>query len=371
MKRIILTSLVTLALQACTNEGLAPKEIALDLPETPFEYQGNSDQATLGRVLFYDPQLSINNSISCASCHKQAAAFSDNAQFSKGFDNRSTLRNSMPIQNIGLVFEFFANSENDLNRELGTNDSFVGIPSSGLFWDGRGVDHSKSVLLPIINHIEMGIPDMDYLIKKLSSVEYYPLLFAKAFPDQEITPENIGFALNEFISNIQSNNTRFDRWTLQGESVLSSKEQLGKDLFFSTYDCNSCHQVQSPDGYLFAGAFANIGLELNYDDSGLEKTTANTFDNGKFKIPSLRNVSLTGPYMHDGRFSTLEEVVRHYSSGLESNKNLDSRLQDENGSPIRFEIANHEVSAIVAFLGTLTDYEMITDEKLSNPFTVK
>lgn len=369
MKRIAFTCISILALQACTNEDFNSKEVLLDLPQTPFEYQGDNDQATLGRVLFYDPQLSINNSISCASCHKQAAAFSDNVQFSRGFDNRSTLRNSMPIQNIGLIFGFFGNAVDSLEQSL-INDSFIGFPSAGLFWDGRGADHAKSVLLPIINHIEMGIPDMDYLTQKLSSIDYYPSLFSKAFPDQEITPENIGFALNEFISNIQSKNTRFDRWSQNREAVLSSKEQLGKDLFFNTYDCNSCHQVQSADGYLFAGAFANIGLELNYDDPGLEKTTSNSFDNGKFKIPSLRNVSLTGPYMHDGRFSTLEEVVKHYSAGLENNENLDTRLRDENGSPIRFEIADHEISAIIAFLGTLTDYEMITDEKLSNPFSI-
>lgn len=370
MRTIGLVSIVIIGLQSCTSEEPSSTEIELDLPETLYEYVGNSEQATLGRVLFYDPQLSINNSISCASCHKQAAAFSDIAQFSRGFDNRATERNSMPIQNVGSVFNFFSLAEDTISQAL-QNDFFPGVSSSGLFWDGRGTDHSRSVLLPIINHIEMGIPDMDYLTTKLSSISYYPELFAEAFPNQEITPQNIGFALNQFISNIQSNNTRFDRWTLDGEQVLSSKERLGKDLFFNTYDCNSCHQVQSPDGYLFAGTFANIGLELNYEDSGLENTTTNAFDNGKFKIPSLRNVTLTGPYMHDGRFSTLEEVVGHYSSGLENNENLDSRLRDENGNPIRFEITDHEVSAIVAFLGTLTDHDMITDERLSNPFKVK
>ncbi|MEQ9402390.1 MAG: cytochrome c peroxidase [Cyclobacteriaceae bacterium] len=360
MKQILLIIPILIVLISCSSESdIEPKESILNLPEEPYQYLGDSNRATLGRVLFYDPQLSVNNAISCASCHKQELAFSDNRQFSRGFDNRLTTRNSMPIQNIVPVFSGFDSS---------FGHTFFAF--SGLFWDGRGTDHSTSLLLPIINHVEMGIPDLNYLVDKLSSINYYPELFEKAFGPDEITPSNIGIALNEFLFNIQSNQTKFDKF-LQGNSVLSPKERLGRTLFFSTYDCNSCHQVENPNGYVFAGTFANVGLDKEYTDPGLEQITNISTDNGKFKIPSLRNVALTGPYMHDGRFSSLEEVIKHYGENVEDNANLDFRLRDENGSPVRFEIPDHEVQAIISFLGTLTDFEMITDERLSSPFITK
>lgn len=370
MKKLTLTTLTILLFIACDNESLDSNPVILDLPETPFEYFNDNDQATLGRVLFYDAQLSVNNAISCASCHKQGLAFADNKAFSLGFDSRNSERNSMPIQNIGFFSAFDSRAITvEPDSAFVTFDSFIAFPeASGLFWDGRGINPSTSLLLPIVNHVEMGIPDLDYLVNKLEGIEYYPELFEKAFGEPVITADNIGWALNAFIMNIQSHQTRFDLSFHEGSQGLSAKESLGKELFFSTYDCNSCHQVQNPSGYLFAGGFSNIGLDKVYDDNGFSGTTTNPDDIGKFKIPSLRNVSLTGPYMHDGRFGTLEEVINHYSTGVENHPNLDERLLDENGEPIRFEITDQEVSAIVAFLGALTDHEMISDERLSNPF---
>ncbi len=351
--KFIYTLLVITILISCSQERVEPREVVLDLPAVPFSYpNSDANEATLGRVLFYDTQLSVNNSISCASCHKQSIAFSDNRRFSRGFENLSTERNSMPIQNLNSFFDFRAD---------------FGF-SAGLFWDGRGTDHSLAVLQPIVNHVEMGIRDLDKLTAKLSEIDYYPELFQNTYGTDEISPEKIGRALHAFVRNITSQNTKFDQ-SFSNPDILSAKEIVGMNLFISKYQCNNCHQVQSPQGYLFAGAFSNIGLET--DDKGVGAITNAQEDNGKFKIPSLRNVLLTAPYMHDGRFQTIEEVIKHYSQGVTDDPNLDFRLKDTNGKPIRFDITDTEVSAIIAFLGTLTDHSMLTDEKLSNPFKLQ
>lgn len=357
MKNLFAISLLFLSLFACEKTSIEGKELALHLPNTPFNYQTGDEIATLGRVLFYDKQLSINNSISCASCHKQAIAFSDNKKFSRGFDNNLTLRNSMPIQNLASFTNSFGN-----DISFGT--------SSGLFWDGRGVHHENGVLQPIINHIEMGIPDIPYLAEKLSQIEYYPELFQDAFFSDDISSDKIGIALRAFTHSITSTETKLDL-ARRGREELSPQEVIGQELFMTKYDCNSCHQVEDPQGYIFAGTFANIGLEENYSDGGLEETTERSFDNGKFKIPSLRNVALTAPYMHDGRFETLEEVIDHYNTGVVKHPNLDFRLQNEDGTPKRPNITEGETQAIIAFLGTMTDYQMIEDPKFSNPFRIQ
>jgi len=174
------------------------------------------------------------------------------------------------------------------------------------------------------------------------------------------------------LQSITSNNTKLDRAML-GTEKLSALEQQGQMLFVDTYDCNACHQVQNPVGYLFAqgGIFANIGLDPTDTDNGLQSVTNIPTDGGKFKIPSLRNVALTAPYMHDGRFADLESVMEHYSTGLQDNPNLDDRLRNSDGAAARLNIPSSEKKAIIAFLNTLTDHTMITDPKFSNPFKAK
>lgn len=366
MKKLHYLFIISLLVISCSDEDVQSKETFLDLPSTSYSYLAGDEIGTLGRVLFYDKSLSVNNAVSCASCHKQSIAFADNTKFSRGFDNRLTVRNSMPIQNLAGSF-FGGVIVDDI---LPTNGFFVGS-ASGLFWDGRGFDQTRSLLLPVVNHIEMGVSDLNELSEKLSAIDYYPELFAAAFSgDETINPDKIGFALQAFTHSISSTNTKLDRY-LMGQAQLSAKEAVGMELFMNKYDCNSCHQVESPQGYIFAGTFANIGLETNYSDPGLELTTDRSFDDGKFKIPSLRNVVLTGPYMHDGRFESLEEVVNHYKTGVTQHPNLDFRLRDENGAPKRPDITDVEMQAIIAFLGTMTDYEMITDERFSNPFKTR
>jgi len=364
MKRLISISLVSVCLFACQEDVKREGQVVLELPQESYEYSAGNEMGTLGRVLFYDQQLSINNGISCASCHKQGLAFSDERQFSRGFNNRLTTRNSMPIQNLaGNVFM-------RLDNVISSTQSVIPVSASVLFWDGRGEDHTLSLLFHIVNQIEMGIDDLKELSQKLSEVDYYPSLFQTAFGSSEITPERIGLALHAFTHSISSSETKFDRF-MGGSDELTSQEALGMSLFMEKYDCNSCHQVQDPQGYIFAGTFANIGLDEVYTDQGLESTTGQPFDNGKFKIPSLRNVMLTSPYMHDGRFETLEQVMDHYKTGVTTHPNLDTRLRNTDGSVKRPKISDSEVQAIIAFLGTMTDFEMITDERFSNPFSVQ
>jgi cytochrome c peroxidase len=367
MKKLLPVLLVSLAVleTACdTSLPLATQTATLELPASPYYYGENinSAQATLGRVLFYDRQLSVNNSISCSSCHKQSLAFADNVAFSRGFAGQVTTRNSMPIQNLGFgaitTDAIFSDTSN-----------FVPFGEKSLFWDGREKILSTMVLRPVVNHVEMGINDLEALEAKLERISYYPDLFEKAFGTRKVTIGLIGEAMGTFLRTINSKNTRFDR-VMRGEASFTQQELKGNNLFMSTYDCNSCHQVGSVDGYIFAGTFANIGLDEEYSDPGLSLVTKNKSDAGRFKIPSLRNVALTAPFMHDGRFATLEEVIDHYSEGIANNANLDSRLRTGSGDPQRFHIPPEDKRALIAFLKTLTDPDMITDERFSDPFRV-
>ena len=348
---------VVLLLQSCQDEAVPTKDAYLDLPATPYQYSTGDQMPTLGRVLFYDKQLSLNNSVSCATCHKQAFAFADNVAFSHGFENKVTVRNSMPIQNLGVG---------------GFMEGDGGIGGISLFWDGRQHNVQTMVLEPIANHIEMGVSDFDKLADKLEKVPYYNDLFRNAFGTTEVTSQRIAQGLASFITSINSNQTTFDKsMGGGGAQTLTPLQQQGQVLFVNTYNCNACHQVQSPTGYVMAGTFANIGLDEVYEDQGVAARTGKAEDVGRFKIPSLRNLSFTAPYMHDGRFGTLDEVIEHYSTGIENNANLDARLRDTNGAPRQFNIPKADRVALIAFLQTLDDVSVLTDPKFSNPFKTR
>lgn len=349
------------------------KEMVLDLPETPYTYYQkmristlNADQkATLGRVLFYDKQLSLNNSVSCASCHKQAFAFADDVAFSKGFENMLTHRNSMPIQNL-------------FSRHMVSSDPVTAGSQFGLFWDSRELSLMSMVLKPVANHVEMGIDNIDMLPAKLSALPYYKKLFNDAFGTEEITVDRIRQGITMFVSSIVTDNSRFDQnlaldsmgfsRTLSGKG-MSALEMVGYNLFIGKYNCASCHNVL-PGGYT-GTLFMDIGLDESYTDLGIGTISRNPNQNGTFRIPNLRNVALTAPYMHDGRFKTLEEVIDHYSKGIKNSPNLDDRLRDDKKKPMKMNITNDDKRAIIAFLNTLTDYEMITDPKFSDPFKIR
>ena len=365
---LFITAVFSLIFFACSKfeDSITTQQVYLDLPETPYNYNStmnggfdaftgiDNNVATLGRVIFYDTKLSINNSVSCASCHKQARGFADDKKFSMGFQNHPTLRNTLPIQNVNLQSPFI----------------MPGFSNSSLFWDGRANFLQTMVLMPMLNHVEMGMPDLDGIVAKVKEQSYYPELFAKAYGTTNISVELVSGALSGFVGSIFTANSKFDK-SQSGMAQLTALEQEGQLLFMSKYNCNSCHQAQQFNGYETGGGLVNIGLDRVYTDKGLEAITNDPADNGKFKIPALRNVALTAPYMHDGRFATLDQVLDHYSHSIADNPALDPRLRDEHGVPKVLNITDHEKTAIIAFLNTMTDYSVVTDPKFSNPFKAR
>ncbi len=307
--------------------------------------------ATLGRVLFYDKKLSLNNTVACGSCHLQSKAFSDGSALSTGFEGRITGRSSMAITNPQM--------------------------SNNLFWDSRSSTIKDLSLRPVQNHIEMGMEDLDMLVTKLQKTNYYPPLFEKAFGTRTITKENISDAMSQFVASLVTKDSKFDKANTTNFSNFTNLENQGLQLFMGKALCSSCHagtDLSAPDqpGGAYGGSSgifggdngekgtANIGLDLIYKDNGRV--------DGKFKIPSLRNIALTAPYMHDGRFKTLEEVIDHYTSGIKPNKDLDKKFVNANGSVKPIQLSGVEKMALIAFLQTLTDETYTHDVKYSNPF---
>lgn len=360
MKTTILSSIAVftavLLIVSCSREELDPKvsKSSISLTAPDYDYLAVSkNKGYLGRVLFYDKSLSVNNSISCASCHKQALAFSDTKRFSTGFENMETSRNTPPIQNLGGVSDItFPESEEPV-----------------LMWDGRENNLQEMVMSPVVNHIEMGMRSQEDLVNKLKEKAYYKTLFEQAYGDQNITFSRVSEALAGFTASIVSQNSKFDLNTFNGEQNFSTVENQGLQLFFGKYNCGSCHKLHNPVGYdePTVSPLVNIGLDVEYEDQGQGALDGNPANNGKFKIPNLRNVALTAPYMHDGRFESLSEVIDHYSTGVKNNPNLDDRLK-ESGQPVVFNIPESDKAALIAFLHTLTDNRLITDPKYSDPF---
>lgn len=351
----------------------------LNLPETPYNYSNidlpqhfetfevdrtdtegdnmiTDAGATLGRVLFYDKAFSANNTISCASCHDPSAGFSDPLQFSEGFEGGFTGRNSMGLSNA----RYYENGH--------------------FFWDERAETLEDQVLMPIQDPVEMGT-DLDELVAEIQEMEYYPYLFEQAFGDEEITSERISLALAQFVRSIVSFESPYDVG-LEGAngnrdanfSNFSVLENQGKALFFGRAGCDRCHET---DLFIMPEA-RNIGLDMEYTDQGLGNVTGLESDNGKFKSPSLRNIEFTAPYMHDGRFATLEEVVDFYNTEVEDHPNLAPQMRVPSGPPgtpvdpnaeiQRLDLTDTEKAALVAFMKTLSDPNCLNDVKYSDPF---
>jgi len=345
---------ITIAAYSCNKKSTDTLTTTayLDLPAIPYNYTAPGTQtisgnyiATLGRVLFYDSHLSLNNAVSCGSCHKQSLAFGDNVAFSAGYEGRPTKRNSIA-----------------LNMLEG---------SSGLFWDGRESNIANLSLRPLTSHVEMGIDDPTVLPAKLSRLPYYQQLFTEAYGDNNITTERISSAIAAFITSINSGVTRFDQYEQGNVRAMTAQEVQGMGLFDTKYNCAGCHTGGS-GGYTGSSfSFKDIGLDNTYTDMGRGTITGRATDNGTFKVPNLRNVALTAPYMHDGRYKTLGDVIDHYSHNIYNTPNLDPLLKDKNGNAMAMNITDAEKQAIVAFLATLTDYSTMNDPKFSNPFKVK
>jgi cytochrome c peroxidase len=317
----------------------------------------NHAKATLGRVLFYDTKLSKNEAVSCASCHKQEIAFSDDKAFSEGFDGELTLRNSLALGSVPN----FKSSYDGSSVLSGTNQQF--------FWDERAHSIQRQSELTIQDDIEMGMP-MDELVERLSGIDYYEILFRKAYNSTSIDEEKITDALEEFINAMVSTNSPFDKGMSTSDSNehanfanYSAEENRGKSLFIQ--HCSSCHGSNmsvSPE------SVANNGLDAEYTDFGVGGITNSPLDIGKFKVPFLRNIALTAPYMHDGRFETLEEVLDHYSKNIQPSPNLDHRLRGSGGAPIQLNFSEEDKNDIIAFLETLTDEVLVSDTRFADPF---
>lgn len=292
--------------------------------------------ATLGRVLFYDQRLSRNDRVSCASCHQQQFAFSDTARLSRGFAGGLTGRHSMGLTNA----RFYA--------------------SGRFFWDERAANLEAQVLQPIQDATEMGLT-LDELQLKLSLTSYYPRLFEAAFGTKEITSERVSRALAQFVRALVSSNSKLDQaFGANGvpnfEATFTTQELLGQQLFTGRAGCARCHGTTAH----ISDGVHNTGLDATITDVGA--------GNGRFKAPSLRNIEVRPPYMHDGRFSTLEQVVDFYDRGVQSNPGLDQRLGGRGGQPQRLNLTRDERDALVAFMKTLTDRTFLTDVRLSSPF---
>lgn len=326
--------------------GQQPMVAADNTPEhNPITNQG----ATLGRVLFYDVNLSSNRTVACASCHVAENGFSDPRVLSLGFDGGETGRHAMGL----------------------TNARFYG--QGRFFWDQRAATLEDQVLMPFQDPVEMGMT-LDGVVARVSEADYYPGLFEAAFGDSGMTSERISLALAQFVRSMVSTTSRYD----EGRSMVanrsddfpnfSDQENLGKRLFSNPpprggMGCFACHQGE---GFIAARAESN-GLDADPSvDPGFGKLTNLSGDMGTFKVPSLRNVAVRAPYMHDGRFASLIDVINHYSDGVEDSPNVRPPLSmghQEN-------MSQQQKDALVAFLMTLTDDVMLSDPKFSDPFAV-
>ena len=304
----------------------------------------------LGRKLFYEKRLSRDNSINCASCHRQENSFSDPNKFSIGVDDQVGTRQSMALVNMGWQQSFF--------------------------WDGRVKTLEEQIFHPVRDPIEMDL-DWEEAVERLKADVNYRNDFFRAFKVQDFDSTHVSKAIAQFLRTMNSYQSKYDvMYKIRNDLPLSSfdktleptitvEEWAGFDLFFSLTggDCLHCH-----DGPLAqVNVFSNNGMDLEFDDLGRYLATGNPNDMGKFKVPTLRNIELTAPYMHDGRFETLEEVVLHYSFGVQAESpNLDPMMEFAHQGGVNLDFQEREL--LLAFLKTFTDWEFINNPDFSNPF---
>lgn len=335
----------------------AEQRAVVDLDNTPSDNPITDDGATLGRVLFYDVNLSSNHTVRCASCHVQANGFTDPLTFSQGVGGQRTRRNSMPLANAAF--------------NLGGH----------FFWDERADFLETQVLIPFEDATEMNLP-VAVVVERIEARSYYEPLFTAAFGDAEVTTSRISAALSQFIRAMVSADSRYDQGRAEVASPLASfplftdEENRGKELFYMSVadgggSCSSCHtseaQVNTPLGLENNGIDPPV-RERVAADLGAFEITGDREQIGSFRVPSLRNIEVTAPYMHDGRFTSLEQVVDHYNEGIEPHDNLGEALRDADGNPVRMGLSADDKRALVAFLATLTDRAFLTDERFSEPF---
>jgi cytochrome c peroxidase len=310
--------------------------------------------ATLGRVLFHDRSLSRNGLVSCASCHTQAVGFDDPTRLSIGFEGRVTARASMPLVNVRFN------------------------PGGRQFRDGRAESLEAQVLQPFTDPIEMGLAPGE-LATRVGGKVYYRPLFHAAFGDETVSEEKIAKALAQYVRSIVSYRSRYDRERAvvaaadMPFSGFTESENRGKALFMKPRGqggagCAACHETE---------AFVmlrprNNGLEAATGaDDGVGAITGRQADKGLFRAPSLRNVAVTAPYMHDGRLDSLEAVLKHYSGRVAAHPNLSPELRGDDGTPANLQLSEGDRDALVDFLETLTDGELLADPRFTDPFLAR
>ncbi len=329
----------TLSVPSWMPQALIPED-------NPLTVQG----IELGRRLFYDPILSSDSTLACASCHRQSLAFTDGRALSRGVLGLNTRRNSMSIAN--LVFH---------SREL--------------FWDGSAQTLEALSLIPIEDHTEMN-ETWPNVLEKLRRHPDYPRRFREAFGIQrksEISKELAAKALSQFMRTLVSANSRYDKVVWLNQGWFTDEEERGRQLFFvepsqqtnNHPGCSHCHFAPTFGNNAFT-TYANNGLDNvptldAFADKGRGGVTGNRFDNGKFRVVSLRNIELTAPYMHDGRFQTLEQVLDSYSLGGHGVENEDANIMP-------FTLSARDKADLIAFLKTLTDTSFTSNPAHSNPF---
>ncbi|MEM8967020.1 MAG: cytochrome c peroxidase [Bacteroidota bacterium] len=333
-------SLLLFSCQSEGDEGLMDVtyrfEKPANFPEPTYTFENNPvtpEGFRLGRRLFFDPLLSRDGSVSCSNCHQQGLAFADGPQhpFSVGVDNQLGIRNAPPLANLAFKREFF--------------------------WDG-GVTHLDFVPTNAIeNELEMD-ESLANVVDKLNQHPEYPALFEQAFGVDTITSPYMLHAFSQFMVMMISANSKYDKYVRNEGETLTDEELKGMRLFEEK--CGACHS-----GELFSDfSFRNNGISTTFSDEGRARITEHPSDIGKFRVPSLRNIARTAPYMHNARLKTLEEVLAHYASGVQESSTLDPLLND--GAQLGILMTDEEQAQIITFLETLTDYEFIADERFRN-----
>ncbi len=314
--------------------------INLPPPIIPKDNPLTVEGVTLGRKLFFDPILSADNTLACAGCHLPQNAFTDPRQFSLGIDGINGVRNAMPIFNMAWNF----------------NENF--------FWDGRSKGLEEQALEPVINPIEMH-NTWPNAINELEIHPEYPDMFLEAFGTDSITKEMVAKAIAQFERTIISGNSKFDQYLL-GKVNLTPLELRGIEVFMAEDggDCFHCHG--NPKNPLWTdNDFHNNGLDEIFTDLGQGEITGLFFHEGRFKTPSLRNLVFTAPYMHDGRFNTIDEVIEHYSSEVKLSHSIDPLMQHAAKGGV--QMTDEEKAALKAFLLALTDSSILTNPLYQAP----
>lgn len=314
-------------------------------PLIPAENPLTKAGVELGRFLFYDPILSSDGTMSCASCHAVSNSFTDTRRLSKGVLGMEGKRNSMTLVNLAFNPNTF-------------------------FWDGRAATLEDQALAPVEDHLELN-ESWDEVVEKLKTHADYPGRFKKAFGisrKKEMTKELAVRAIAQFERTLISYRSQYDRVAQYNEGWLTDSEERGKDLFFveptnpQHPGCSHCHGGIHFTDFTFRNNGLNQVSSLDqFPDPGLGGHTGNLYDNGKFKVPTLRNIALTAPYMHDGRFQTLEEVLDHYSAGGHAVENEDPNIRP-------FPLTAQQKQDMIRFLQTLTDTSFVNNPAFKSPF---